>query len=69
MCMTSAKYQPLELDDEEEHCVKICYEIILEDSPEKVDVENCIEWLDLIIEPLEYVNKNDNAPMMDRLKL
>jgi len=35
MCMTSAKYQPLELDDEEEHCVKICYEIILEDSPKK----------------------------------
>jgi len=36
---------------------------------QKIYVENCIEWLDLIIEPLEYVNKNDNAPMMDRLKL
>jgi len=67
--MTSVKYKPVEWDDDQKCCISACLEVIHEDSPERIDIENCIEWIDQIIDPLEYVKERDDVPFEEKYKL
>lgn len=67
--MTLAKYKPVEWNDDQKYCISACLDVLREDSPEKIEIENCIEWIDQIIEPLEYVKKRDDVPFEEKYRL
>ncbi|OUM57341.1 hypothetical protein PIROE2DRAFT_17709 [Piromyces sp. E2] len=69
--MNSAKYRPIEWDDDQKYCILACLDVVRGDcdSYDKAEVEGCIEWIKQIMEPLEYARGLNDAPFLEKRKI